>query len=1034
MTRRAAITIHAFYPKVLREIVAHLETLDIEEEVFVTHPPEAREEVAAILASSRLPATVLETENLGMDILPFLEAARRFDFAERPYVLKLQTKNPSSEGRAHMRLFLESTIGDQALLDRIRAAFRADPGLAQVGSEFLYLSVDGFIASNRARLGEILEVAHGEARPLRYGYFVGDCFWIAGATLGPLVARLDEWRAMATAEPAWLTTTGGDGAVAHALERAWLEAAPEGPWRIGLTRPDLDGEGSLLRVVDAAGAAAERCRDLAGGAMFARWRTYREDCAAIRRLGAFDADWYRERNGGDIPEGLTPFEHYLIQGEAAGADPGPVFSTTFYREMNATTPRRNTLADFAEASPDAPPRPLTQNDWRRFAEETGVFDEAWYEARYPDAQASGLGGWRHYQTFGARWRRSGSLSFHPRRAGALASDPEAQAAPLDTYVSRYFAEERNQRAAMQRYLLNEEYDRALAIARKMRDDYGETEALAAARALCHLGLGDWDAARRLLVGLAAARSAPFRARRGRENPIPDARRAAATFPTAGERTASPRQAERFCIYNACFDGAEPAAPMNADPGVEMVCLSDAPLAAPGWRVKVIDLPDMDPARAALACMIRPHEFLPDYDASLYVAPDLSVAGRVGAFVAACCAGEAFVAPPHRRFSNMAKKTVAEIAEGLAPVDARLAQLRRYVEAGAPFDIGLPDGDVLWRQHDDTQTRELMDAWWEEVEAGDADPQMALGYLMWARSQPASAPREPCQKRVYFARAPTRPRLAPPAGRPPLRFVESRDADAAARRRNEAIFAALREEAEGREVIRATSIDEGDLFFLTLDAVKAEKRSRLMAARQRGAFMIMDLGDGQPQPAKAESASLIVASSTVATSRAALRFEDAPSILLPDLPEGTEAPATLDAFGCAAADRRDALVVDAKLEELVQFDPTPETLRASALHYCLWSAPDEGLRAFTAGFRAARAGANVVVARGSGEAEHYLGGDYPFLLDRDAGPEEAAEMIGSARDGFGGPDWRYGLDIMAEVAARASPEAFRRAIRTVLGHI
>lgn len=114
----------------------------------------------------------------------------------------------------------------------------------------------------------------------------------------------------------------------------------------------------------------------------------------------------------------------------------------------------------------------------------------------------------------------------------------------------------------------------------------------------------------------------------------------------------------------------------------------------------------------------------------------------------------------------------------------------------------------------------------------------------------------------------------------------------------------------------------------------------------------------------------------------------------------------------------------------------ESMRSCPLHYC--ARRPSGRRAvasrtakpFTKGFNAAAVGANVLVNRQVDDAIHYLGQDYPFLLD-DLSDASLSEGVAYARDAFGGPDWKRGLEVMRSVQARTGPPEVAKQLAKVL---
>ncbi|AXI54665.1 hypothetical protein C1J05_09305 [Sulfitobacter sp. JL08] len=86
--------------------------------------------------------------------------------------------------------------------------------------------------------------------------------------------------------------------------------------------------------------------------------------------------------------------------------------------------------------------------------------------------------------------------------------------------------------------------------------------------------------------------------------------------------------------------------------------------------------------------------------------------------------------------------------------------------------------------------------------------------------------------------------------------------------------------------------------------------------------------------------------------------------------------------------------------------------------------------FTKGFNAAAVGANILVNRQVDDAIHYLGDDYPYLVD-DLTEQSIGERIDFARSSYGGPDWQRGLNVMADVREKSSPAAVAREMEQIL---
>ena len=116
--------------------------------------------------------------------------------------------------------------------------------------------------------------------------------------------------------------------------------------------------------------------------------------------GLFDRDYYRRTVPGC---GAVPMRHFQTRGDAQGLDPGPYFSTAFYKarypdwwSRGAATAVEDYLQRLAEGV-ERQPHPL--------------IDPEWYRAAYPDLAGLGLDAALHFVRHGDAEGRSPSAAF-----------------------------------------------------------------------------------------------------------------------------------------------------------------------------------------------------------------------------------------------------------------------------------------------------------------------------------------------------------------------------------------------------------------------------------------------------------------------------------------------------------------------------------------------------------------------------------------------------------------------------------------------
>ena len=73
------------------------------------------------------------------------------------------------------------------------------------------------------------------------------------------------------------------------------------------------------------------------------------------------------------------------------------------------------------------------------------------------------------------------------------------------------------------------------------------------------------------------------------------------------------------------------------------------------------------------------------------------------------------------------------------------------------------------------------------------------------------------------------------------------------------------------------------------------------------------------------------------------------------------------------------------------------------------------------------------AAGDGDADHYLGDDYPFFA-RSVAPADLEMALATATAAFGGPDWERARAIMTQVAARSTDAHVRAEFRSMVEEV
>jgi lipopolysaccharide biosynthesis protein len=271
-----------------------------------------------------------------MDVLPFLTVALEHELHRYDAVLKLHTKNDKAEiGDVLGRLALDGVLGTSELVDMVLNELLLNNDIGLIGSECLYRSAPKVMYENRPKVEKILNAISMKWPDEEWGFFAGTMFWIRGSLLTPLVSHYAEVVSEVYFETK-ITTTGGDGGWAHAMERV-LGLLPllKGK-NVAVSYPTNEKSGhTRLRKVPPAKLNSKRAfhgfsvNDLSRYKNLSKWV---EQC---RNSDLFDEAYYREKADQVLPPDMDAATHFVLFGDIFGLNPSHKFSVTDYIQRHA---------------------------------------------------------------------------------------------------------------------------------------------------------------------------------------------------------------------------------------------------------------------------------------------------------------------------------------------------------------------------------------------------------------------------------------------------------------------------------------------------------------------------------------------------------------------------------------------------------------------------------------------------------------------------------------------------------------------------
>ena len=136
-------------------------------------------------------------------------------------------------------------------------------------------------------------------------------------------------------------------------------------------------------------------------------------------------------------------------------------------------------------------------------------------------------------------------------------------------------------------------------------------------------------------------------------------------------------------------------------------------------------------------MIMIHELLPEYDYSIWIAPEFMIVGDVLRFCKVYGEGNSFIS-----FSNSKDDCIYEdlSVTHMQTDDLNIRVRKRmlqYQKEGYPEHNGLIDSRVMVRNHRDEKLHEVMKEWWEEIQNCDSFMGNMFNYVAWKHQFPFS---------------------------------------------------------------------------------------------------------------------------------------------------------------------------------------------------------------------------------------------------------------------------------------------------------
>ncbi|MBZ9656076.1 rhamnan synthesis F family protein [Phyllobacterium lublinensis] len=233
---KVAVVAHLFYEDLWDEVISYFSNIPTAFDLYVTVPKQAAAALRELILDTFPDAIVLEVDNAGRDIGPFLSVLPLLIDKNYTAICKVHTKKGQTEPATWRRLMLQGLLGNEFLVTRILCSFQSNPDLLLVGPNDLYVSGPTHMMDNQSKIDGLIERLYpGRRLPSEWGFFAGTMFWISPRALEKPLQMFLEGLDFEAEDGT------NDGQIAHAIERFFGLVATMENGHVGLT--ELHGTG-----------------------------------------------------------------------------------------------------------------------------------------------------------------------------------------------------------------------------------------------------------------------------------------------------------------------------------------------------------------------------------------------------------------------------------------------------------------------------------------------------------------------------------------------------------------------------------------------------------------------------------------------------------------------------------------------------------------------------------------------------------------------------------------------------------------------
>lgn len=194
---------------------------------------------------------------------------------------------------------------------------------------------------------------------------------------------------------------------------------------------------------------------------------------------------------------------------------------------------------------------------------------------------------------------------------------------------------------------------------------------------------------------------------------------------------SNKSGSTVAVYTAIYDNYDVLIdPKVTEDEVDYICFTDDPdIESEVWETRV-QRPMEDPTLANRRVKILTHEYLDEYEYTIYIDGNIEIKGKVMPLINDYLSNSDFAVYKHPERSSLYDEADACINQNKAENKKVIEQIDHYRKQGFQDEQDLSENRIIFRRHNEPKIKDLMWNWWREVSERTSRDQLSLMYVLW----------------------------------------------------------------------------------------------------------------------------------------------------------------------------------------------------------------------------------------------------------------------------------------------------------------